>query len=153
MIVSAAASEAERFAERLIDSKALLSLSKVRDLLAGRVADEEMPDRAQEVLDAAIGKRLESSQTVAIVAESLDAGERDRYARMAATAGRPRHLILLEAPREDVPEDAHAALNDLRRRLDAGQLGAEGFHTALRIGGGAVHELKRIVFQQQPRDE
>jgi predicted kinase len=153
MIVCAAASEAERFAERLIDSKALLSLSKVRDLLAGRVAEEEMPSRAQEVLDAAIRKRLEASQTVAIVAEGLDATERDRYARMAAAAGRPRHLILLEAPREDVPEDAQATLNDLRRRLDAGELGAEGFHTALRIGGGAVGELKRIVFQLPPRDD
>jgi hypothetical protein len=153
MIVSASAADRDRFAEGLIDSKALLSLDKVRALLEGRVAEEEMEGRAQEVLDAAIRKRLEANQTVTIAAEGLGAEERERYARMAAAARRPRHIILLEAPREDVPEDAHATLNDLRRRLDAGELGAEGFHTALRIGGGAVNELKRIVFQHPPRDD
>jgi hypothetical protein len=153
MIVSASPVERDRFAEGLIDSKALLSLDKVRALLEGRVAEEEMEGRAQEVLDAAIRKRLEANQTVTIAAEGLGAEERERYARMAAAVRRPRHIILLEAPREDVPEDAHATLNDLRRRLDAGELGAEGFHTALRIGGGAINELKRIVFQHPPRDD
>jgi predicted kinase len=153
MIVSASAAERDRFAEQLIDSKVLLSLDKVRALLAGRVGEEEMEGRAQEVLDAAIRKRLDANQTVTIAAEGLGAEERERYARMAAASRRPRHIILLEAPREDVPEDAHATLNDLRRRLDAGELGAEGFHTALRIGGGAVNELKRIVFQHPPRDD
>jgi hypothetical protein len=153
MIVSASPVERDRFAEGLIDSKALLSLDKVRALLEGRVAEEEMEPRAQEVLDAAVRKRLEANQTVTIAGEGLGAEERERYARMAAAVRRPRHIILLEAPREDVPEDAHATLNDLRRRLDAGELGAEGFHTALRIGGGAVNELKRIVFQHPPRDD
>jgi predicted kinase len=153
MIVSASAAERDRFAERLIDDKALLSLDKVRALLAGRVAEEEMGGRAQEVLDAAIRKRLEANQTVVVAAEGLEADERERYARMAAASRRPRHLILLEVSREEVPEDAHATLNDLRKRLDAGELGAEGFHTALRIGGGALSELKRIVFQHPPRDE
>jgi predicted kinase len=153
MIVSGSAGERDRFAERLIDDKALLSLGKVRALLAGRVAEEEMESRSQEVIDAAMRKRLEANQTVVIAAEGLDADERERYARLAAASRRPRHLILLEAPREDVPEDAHAALNDLRRRLDAGELGAEGFHTALRMAGAAVGELKRVVFQHPPKDE
>jgi predicted kinase len=153
MFVSASAAERDRFAERLIDARMLLSLDKVRALLAGRVDEEEIEERAQEVLDAAIRKRLEANQTVTIAAEGLGADERERYARMAAASKRPRHIILLEAAREDVPEDAHAALNELRRRLDAGELGAEGFHTALRIGGDSVHELKRIVFQHPPRDD
>jgi predicted kinase len=153
MIVSASAAERDRFAERLIDSKMLLSLDKVRALLAGRVDENELAGRAQEVLDAAVRKRLEANQTVAIAAEGLESDERERYARMAAASRRPRHIILLEAAREDVPEGAHATLNDLRRRLDAGELGAEGFHTAMRIGGGALNELKRIVFQNPPRDE
>ena len=126
MIVSASAAERDRFAERLIDSKMLLSLDKVRELLAGRVDEEEMASRAQEVLDSAVRKRLEANQTVAIAAEGLEADERERYARMAAASKRPRHIILLEAAREDVPEDDLATLNDLRRRLDAGELGAEG---------------------------
>jgi hypothetical protein len=72
---------------------------------------------------------------------------------MAFEARRPRHLILLEASKEDVDEGDLAMLNDLRRRLDAGELGAEGFQTAVRFGGESVFELKRIIFQPPPRDE
>jgi predicted kinase len=153
VIVSASAAERGRFTERLIDSRALVSLDKVRALLAGRLSDEEIADRASEILDAAVLKRLQANQTVAIAADGLDADERERYVRMAAEAKRPRHLILLEAAKGDVDESDLATLNELRRRLDAGELGAEGFQTAVRIGGEAVFELKRIVFRPQPRDE
>ena len=74
VIVSASAVERDRFAERLIDSRTLLSLDKVRTLLAGRVDEEEIASRAQEVLDAAVVKRLEANQTVTIAAEGLEAG-------------------------------------------------------------------------------
>ena len=37
--------------------------------------------------------------------------------------------------------------------LDAGELGAEGFQTVLRLNAQAVSELKRIVFAPEPRDE
>jgi predicted kinase len=153
VIVSPSAAERDRFAERLIDHRTLLSLDKVRALLAGRAAEEEIANRAPEILDAAVLKRLEANETVTIAAEGLEADERERYVRMAARAKRPRHLILLEAARDDVHEDDHATLNQLRRRLDAGELGAEGFQTVLRVGGESVLELKRIVFQHPPRDE
>jgi hypothetical protein len=32
-------------------------------------------------------------------------------------------------------------------------MGAEGFHTALRLGGGAVGEVKRLVFRSEQRDD
>src|SRR3954470_2366486 len=75
IIVSGSASERDRFANGLIDSRALLSLGKVHALLAGRVAEEEIAERAQEVLDAAVTKRIEASETVVVAAEGLDAGE------------------------------------------------------------------------------
>lgn len=154
VIASGAPVERDRFAERLIQNKAsLLSLDKVRTLLAGRVAEEEVDDRAREILESAIRKRLEARETVVVSAEGTGAEERERYARMAAAAKRPRHLILVEAPQDAVPEDNRAGVNELRRRLDAGELGAEGFQTAVRIGGGSIHELKRIIFQHPPREE
>jgi predicted kinase len=154
VITSPSPSERDRFAERMIQNQgSLLSLGKVRALLEGRVPEEEIGTRAQEILDAAILKRLQASETVVIAAEGMEAEERERYARMAASARRPRHLLLLEAAREDVQDDDRRALNELRRRLDAGELGAEGFQTAVRIGGGSVHELKRILFQHPPREE
>jgi hypothetical protein len=153
VIVSGSAAERDRFAERLIDSRALLSLDKVRAVLAGRAGEEEIANRAPELLDGAIRKRLESGQTVVILADTLGSDERERYVRMAVAAKRPRHLILVEAPATDVDPDDLATLNDLRRRLDSGELGAEGFQTALRIGGQAFGELKRILFRPPPRDD
>jgi hypothetical protein len=154
MIVCPSPAERERFTESLITNKgALLSLGKVRSLLAGRVSEDDLDARAQEVLDAAVQKRLAANETVVLAAEGTGAEERERYARMAAAAKRPRHLILLEVAREEVPEEERGSLNELRRRLDAGELGAEGFQTAVRIGGQSVHELKRIVFEYPPRDD
>ena len=153
VIVSGSAAERDRFTDRLIDSRSLLSLGKLGALLAGRASEEEIASRAPELLDAAVLKRLAAGNTVVIAAEGLGADERERYVRMAAAAKRPRHLILVEAPTAEVDESDQATLNDLRRRLDAGELGAEGFQTALRIGGQGIGELKRIVFQHPPRDD
>jgi hypothetical protein len=153
VIVCASATEREAFAKRLIDDRALFSLDKVRALLAGRVPDEDIESRAGELLEAAVLKRLDANQTVVIAADGLDPGERERYVRAAHSFKRPRHLILVETGRDQVADDDRAALNELRRALDAGELGAEGFQTSLRLGGGSASELKRIVFAPPPRDE
>jgi hypothetical protein len=154
LIVSPDAAESTRFAERVVEERgAVLSLAKVRTLLAGRVAAEEIEARARELLDAAVVKRLGERQTIVLTLEGLDAGERERYVRLAHGLKRPRHLILLEVPRDQVPDDERATLNELRRALDSGEVGSEGFQTALRLGGGATGELKRIVFQPPPRDD
>jgi predicted kinase len=154
VIVSPSLTERDRFIRRVIENRSsLLSLGRVRVLLSGRVSEEEIASRAQEVLDAALLKRLEEGETVVLTTEGLGADERERYVRIAARFKRPRHLILLDTSRDGVPEGERAALNELRRRLDAGELGAEGFNTALRLGGGNLSEVKRIVFQFPPRDE
>jgi predicted kinase len=154
IVVSASSQERDRFLDRLIEDRAsLLSLDKVRGLLAGRVPEQEIQARAEELLVAAVSKRLESRETVVLAAESLDPGEREPFVRMAASLKRPRHLILLEIARDQVQEEDLAALNELRRALDAGELGGEGFQTALRLGGGSAAEVKRIVFRPPPRED
>jgi hypothetical protein len=154
LVTCAAPAERDRFVDRLIEDRAsLLSLDKVRALLAGRVAEAELDQRAQELLLAAVAKRLENRETVVLAAERLDAAEREPFVRMAAALKRPRHLILLETAREQVQEEDLAALNELRRALDAGELGNEGFQTALRLGGGTADEVKRILFRPPPRED
>jgi predicted kinase len=154
VIVSPVAAERDEFADQLIQSSgSVLSLDKVRALLAGRASDEEIAARAPEILQAAIQKRLEAGETVVVTANGMHADERERYARLAAAFRRPRHLLLLEPGRADVEDSDRAALNELRRRLDAGELGAEGYQTATRIGGAARGELKRIVFAPPPRED
>ena len=155
VIVSGSRAERDHFAARVLEGPGLLlSLDKVRRLLTGKGAAEDVAaERAPELLDAAVEKRLSAGETVVVAANGLDAEERERLVRMAARFRRPRHLILVEAPREQVADEDRPALNDLRRRLDAGELGAEGFQTALRLGGQAVGELRRIVFRPEPRDD
>ncbi len=154
VVVSPSAAVRDRFVERLIeDRSALLSLAKVRALIAGRVPDEVADERAAELLAATVQKRLASSDTVVVPVESLDPAEREPFVRAAAAAKRPRHIILVEPPKDAVPEEERAALNELRRALDAGELGQEGFQTALRLGGGSVNELKRIIFRPPPKDD
>jgi predicted kinase len=154
VIVCPSRAERDRFVQRVIEDKgAVFSKDKVRTLLAGRVAEDEVEQRAAQLLDAAIAKRLEANETVVLAAEGVEREDREVFVRMAAAAERPRHLILLEIPRDQVAEQDRPTLNELRRALDAGELGGEGFQTVLRLGGAAVSELKRIVFRPPPRDD
>jgi hypothetical protein len=130
----------------------VLSLPKVRALLEGKVGEEEIEARSRGLLDAAVKKRLQGGQTVVVAIEGFDPQERERYVRLAHAERRPRHLILIETSRERVTDEERPGLDQLRRTLDAGELGREGFQTVLRLGGNALTELKRIVFQSPPRD-
>jgi hypothetical protein len=144
----------DRFTSRVIDEQsAVLSLDKVRTLLEGRVAAEELDAKAQALLDAAAMKRLTAGQTVVIPLEGLDPSERERYVRLAATHRRARHLVLVEAGKDLVADDDRAQLDELRRALDGAELGAEGFMTSLRLGGRMVGELKKIIFAPPPADD
>ena len=154
VIVCPSAAERDRFAQRVLEDKsALFSMDKVRALLAGRVPEDEVEARAHQLLDAAVAKRLQAGESVVLAADGVAPEAREVFVRMAAAAERPRHLVLLEIPRDQVPEEDRATINELRRALDAGELGQEGFQTVLRLGGAAVSELKRIVFRPPPRDD
>ncbi|MEA2428071.1 MAG: hypothetical protein QOF37_1699 [Thermoleophilaceae bacterium] len=154
VVVSPSAGERDKLIARVVEKQSdVFSLDKVRALVAGRVPADQEEERAAQLLDAAVEKRLEAGETVLLPASSLDPAERERYVRMAHRFKRPRHLILLEVARDQVEDDDRAPLNDLRRRLDAGELGAEGFQTSLRLGGSSIGEVKRIVFRPPPQDD
>lgn len=154
VLVAAAHAARDRFAARVVEEKAaVLSLDRVRRLLAGRVPPAEVQERAPELLAAAVRKRLDAGESVVLAADGLAPEEREPFVLMAAELRRPRHLLLVEAARDEVADEDRPALNALRRSLDAGELGAEGFQTALRLSGGSVGELKRLVFRPPPRDD
>ncbi len=155
LIVSADHAERDRFARRTLleDQAAILSLDKVRALLAGRVPEDQVEERAAQLLDAAAAKRFAAGDAVVLLADGFGAEERDHWVRLAHRHRRPRHLILIEVGRDKVSDDDKPALNELRRWLDGGELGEEGFNTALRLSGPTIGELKRIVFRPPPRDE
>jgi len=142
------------FVARVIEEQStVFSLAKVKTLLAGKVAAEEIDAKAQTLLDAAVAKRFAAGASVVVPLEGLGAEERERYVRLAAPHRRARHLILVEAGKDSVAEEDRAPLTDLRNRLDAGELGQEGFMTSLRLGGRNVEELKKIIFAPPPSDD
>ena len=154
VIVGGATPARDRFAERVVEERsAVVSLDRVRALIKGRVGDDELDARAAELLEAAVTKRLEAAQSVVLLAHDASPSWREPYLRAAAGLRRPRHLILVEAPGDQVRDEDRDDLNDLRRRLEAGELGAEGFHTSLRLGGATIGELKRLVFREPPEED
>jgi len=154
VMVSGSEEEADRLAQRVFEERgAVLTTLKVQGLLAGKVPDEDVPAKARELLSAAAAKRLQAGESTVVAGKLLDPAEREPLVRLAASLRRPRHVILVEAAREQTDDADRPALNELRRALEAGELGGEGFQTALRLGGGAATELKRIVFRPPPRDD
>ena len=154
LIASESVAERERLADRLIPEKgSVFSLEKVRGLLAGRVDEGELEAKTAELLDAAVAKRLAANQTVVVLADGLDPSERERHVRAAFAHGRPRHLILVEGSEAPADDERRSAVGRLRKLVETGDLGGEGFNTALRLSGSSVAEVKRIVFRPPPRPD
>jgi hypothetical protein len=127
IVLSADPGTREAFCARVLeDVNVLLSMARLRRLLAGRVAEEQLEEKARQLLDATATKRLGAGQTV---------------------------VIALDGSKDKVPEQDRAIVDALRTALDAGELGQEGFVTSLRLGGRTVEELKRIVFAPPPSDD
>jgi hypothetical protein len=154
IIAGPAAVDVDGFAERVLQERGvLLSLPRVRALLQGRVDAEEIDGRAAQLLEAAVAKRLAARQSIVIPTETLDFEEREPFVRAAHAQRRPRHLILVDGSLDQVTDEERPVLDELRRRLDAGDLGDEGFQTAMRLSGQTRLELKRIVFARPPADD
>jgi hypothetical protein len=135
----------------LEDRPALITPGRVRRLLEGRVPAEQLDAQAATVLQAAVLKRLQAGDAVVLVLGGLGPEEREDWLRAAAAHRRPRHLILLDGPGGD--DDDRSALAELRKALLAERLGDEGFHTAIRLGGSAASEVKKLVFRAPQRDD
>src|SRR5262245_15309927 len=77
LVASGSTDQAEAFAARVLEDKgALLSLAKVKRVLAGKVAADEMDAKARQLLDAAIAKRLQAGDSTVVVLETVGAEER-----------------------------------------------------------------------------
>lgn len=153
LIVGSAGVGLQQFADRVVEERgAVLSPAKVRALLQGRVPEDQVAEKADVLLDAAVLKRLQARQSVVVPVEGLDPAQRERFVRPAHGLRRPRHLVLVDGAPDQVSDDERPLLDELRRAFNTGELGREGFQTAMRLGGQARDELKRIVFARPPAD-
>jgi predicted kinase len=154
VVVSADAAARDKFVARVFEEQgAVLGIDKLKSLIAGKVGEDQLEATAKQLLDSTITKRIEKGEAVVFPASGLSAEEREPYVRLAHKSRRPRHLILIESGKDKVSEEDAPVLNELRRQLDAGELGNEGFQTAMRLGGSTISDLKRIVFRPAPKDD
>src|SRR5690242_6597231 len=90
IVVSASPADRDAFIDRVFEEKgAVFTLGKIRGLVQGRVPDGELDERAAELQQAAVAKRLNAGESVVIGAEGLDVSERDRWVRLAHAQRRP----------------------------------------------------------------
>src|SRR5256885_12199450 len=102
LLIVASASQRDRdaFVERLIETKgAVLSIDKVRGLLAGRVAEDQMEESAAQLFEKAVLKRLEAGETVVVPTKGLGPEEAERLVRLAAPHRRPGPPVLIQTHR------------------------------------------------------
>lgn len=145
------AAAAERYLSGILEERsALITRSRVRRLLEGRVPAEALDEQSGTVLERAVEKRLSDGDATVLLLDGFTADEREPWLRSAASRRRPRHLILLDGAGDEADRDA---LGDLRKALMSGALGDEGFHTAIRLGGSSAAEVKKLVFRSPPKDE
>jgi hypothetical protein len=142
----------EELAGRVFEEQsAVLTAGKLRALVQGKVPAAQVAEKADELRAAVAAKRIAKGDSVVITDTGLDAADRDRWARLAAGHRRPRHLVFVDTKSED--EALVPTLNALRKAVDGGALGDEGFFTVLRLGGAAVRERRRIVFAPPPAQD
>jgi len=154
LVVGGTSVSRESFAERRFEERGVvLSPSRIRGLLAGRVNAEQQDAAVEKLVDAAVAKRLAAGASVVVLADGLAPEQRARFVLAAHEQRRPRHLVFLDVAKDQVDEADVPAVNALRRAIEAGQLGEEGFMTALRLSGRAIDELQRIVFRPPPSDD
>lgn len=152
LVVGPDAGAVEDIVTRRIEEQAtVLSLDRLRTMVAGKVPADEVESKILELRDAVAAKKLAKGETVVITSAGLDPADRDRWARQAAALRRPRHLLFVDVKSDD-PEVTSAA-NALRKAITDGELGKEGFFTAMRVSGAALSERSRIVFAPPPRDD
>ena len=138
IIVGPEASEPAQFAERVIEERrATLAPTRVRALLAGRVPEGEIEERTSELLASAVLKRLHLSRR-RCAARGL---RRSRARTVRAPCAQPPAPATPDPLGGSARESTRRRATGARRTprsLDAGELGLEGFQTALRLGGHAL---------------
>ena len=127
LIVGAAASEPERFAQRVVEEGRRSSRLRKSTRCLPDGSRRATRGRSREVFEATILKRLKTAQRVVVAIPRFDASEPERLVRLAHGQRRPRNLILIETSRDQVLEEKRPGLDELRRALDAGELGLDGF--------------------------
>lgn len=147
VVVSPTGMTSEFITRVVEDEGAVLDLAKIKRLLKGRVADAKLDATAEALFEKTLKMRLSQRKSVVVGVDDLDGSARERLVRLAAGTRAGRHLILLDASRDNISDSSVIEeLNTLRGQLLDNKLGDEGFTTSLRLGGSSAAKVKKVIF-------
>ena len=155
IVVSASPAERDSFVDTPDRGSRLPAVAREGSHAAGRAGRPKRSCGARAGA-AAGGGRQSAWRTGRRWCSSADglAGGRARLVRAhGGSLKRPRHLILLETTRDQVPDEDLAALNALRRALDAGELGGAGLSDRASSRGRRRLGGQADLFRPPPREE
>lgn len=140
-----------RLVARMLPKPALISY----DTLAQAVAEKVPAERVEEVTLQLVGKRVAERREAgqATVVETGDLGTELRT-KLAALSDRRggAHLVVLDSGRKAVgDEERFEALRAVVAGARSGEIGAEGFSTAMVLGRVDLDKVTGIEFVQRRR--
>jgi predicted kinase len=140
-----------RLVARLLPRPALISY----DALARAVAEKVPPEQVGEVMLRLVGKRVAERQAEG-QATVIETGELSAELRSALAALADRragsHLVVLDSGRKAVGDDERfEALRAVVAGARSGEIGAEGFSTAMVLGRVDLDKVTGIEFVQRRR--
>ena len=145
----------DRFVARVIDEQsAVLSLDKVRALLAGKVAEDELDAKAQR---AARRRRVQALHGRPDRRDPARDARRPRSASATCASPPPTGARAISCSwrpaRTTSPTPTASRSASCAPRSTGASSAQEGFMTSLRLGGRMVEELKKIIFAPPPADD
>lgn len=136
-----------KFLQRFFSAQQIISQRRIEAFLGGSVDSKDLGAAAKQLMHAAISRRLQAGQSTVIAPLELFVDEREDLTKIAHQYKRTAHLIVLDAGRQAVgDENLFAQLAALRAAARSGEVGSEGFRTALVLGRADVDRLQAVFF-------
>jgi hypothetical protein len=140
-----------RFVGRLLPKPTVISYDQLARAVAGKVAAEQVAAITLKLIAKPIAERLGAGE--AVVIETVDLSSELRRS-LAALSGPPTgsHLVVLDAGRKAVDDDARFdELQAVTTQARSGEIGVEGFSTAVVLGRSDLDKVTEVEFTQRKR--
>ena len=156
MLVGVAGSGKSTWATQWFPAAAIVSTDDLRAVVGQHRHDLRATKDATEVLELIVAKRLRRGLTTVVDSTALDAQVRASYRRLAAAAGVPCHVVVVDTPERETrarnrsrPEAVPSAVVTSQLRAVARTTAAidgEGFDGAHRTSDGPVELVPRPLY-------
>jgi hypothetical protein len=149
LFTGADATTVHRLVGRLLPRPAVIAYDPVARAVTEKVGAEQAPALTLQLVGKAVKERLGAGQSVVLETSDLSTEVRTGLAALAAPpAG--SHLVVLESGRKAVGDDERfEVLRTLANDARSGEIGSEGFSTAVVLGRSDLDKVTEVEFTQR----